>query len=72
MKKLFKVQNVDCGHCALKMQNEICKIEGVENATLNFMTQRLTVEYDESKISDVASVCEQACRKIDKEVEIIR
>ena len=54
------------------MQNEICKIEGVENATLNFMTQRLTVEYDESKISDVASVCEQACRKIDKEVEIIR
>ena len=36
MKKVYKVENVDCAHCAMAMQNFILKVDGVESATLNF------------------------------------
>ena len=51
MKKKFKVENLDCAHCAAKMEEAIKKIPGVEDAVMNFMTQKLTLEIadDEEK-----------------------
>lgn len=72
MKKVFKVENVDCAHCAMKMQQGIEKIDGVESAVLNFMTQRLTIEFDETKQERILEEAEKACKKIDRDVKIIR
>lgn len=72
MRKIFKVENVDCANCARKMQDNILKIEGVTSATLNFLTQRLTVEFEESKVSTIVEEMQTACRKIDKAVNVIR
>lgn len=72
MKKIFKVENVDCANCARKMQDNILKIEGITSATLNFLTQRLTVEFEESKVSTIVEEMQTACRKIDKAVNVIR
>lgn len=72
MKKVFKVENVDCAHCAMKMQQGIEKIDGVESAVLNFMTQRLTIEFDETKQERILEESEKACKKIDRDVKIIR
>lgn len=72
MKKVFKVENVDCAHCAMKMQQGIEKIDGVESAVLNFMTQRLTIEFDETKQERILEEAEKACKKIDLDVKIIR
>ena len=72
MRKIFKVENVDCAHCALKMQNNILKIEGVTSANLNFLTQRLTVEFAEDKVLTINQELQDACRKIDKNVNVIR
>ncbi|MBQ3572320.1 MAG: cation transporter [Clostridia bacterium] len=72
MKKVFKVENVDCAHCAMKMQQGIEKINGVESAVLNFMTQRLTIEFDETKQERILEEAEKACKKIDRDVKIIR
>ena len=71
MKKIYKMQNVDCAHCAMKMQNEISKIEGVVSASLNFLTQRLTIEFDESKAVEILEQARKACKKIDSDAEII-
>ena len=71
MKKIFKMQNVDCGHCAMKMQNEILKIEGVSSASVNFLTQRLTLEFDETKQELILDQARKACKKIDSDAEII-
>ena len=71
MKKIYKMQNVDCAHCAMKMQNEIAKIEGVTSASLNFLTQRLTLEFDESKGAEILEQARKACKKIDSDAEII-
>lgn len=72
MRKIFKVENVDCANCARKMQDNILKIEGITSATLNFLTQRLTVEFEESKVSTIVEEMQTACRKIDKAVNVIR
>lgn len=72
MRRIFKVENVDCANCALKMQNNVLKIDGVQSANLNFLTQRLTVEFDDSKIQTIVEELQTACRKIDKAVNVIR
>ncbi len=71
MKKIFKVENVDCAHCAMKMQNNIEKIEGVKSATLNFLTKRLTVEFDDAIANTIKADALAACRKVDRDVEIV-
>ena len=49
MKKVFKLRDLDCANCAAKMEAAIQKIHGVESATVNFMTQKLTIEAADSE-----------------------
>ena len=72
MKKIYKVENVDCAHCAMIMQNYICRIDGVESATLNFLTKRLTIELDENKVDEIIAEAEKMCKKVDRDVYIVR
>lgn len=44
MKKTYQLENLDCANCAAKMETAINRIEGVDKATVSFMTQKLTVE----------------------------
>ena len=41
MKKKYKLQDLDCAHCAAKMEEAIKKIDGVNDAAISFMTQKL-------------------------------
>ena len=52
MKKKFKVENIDCANCAAKLESAVQKIEGVEEATLSFMTQKLTIEAKEEDFDE--------------------
>ena len=45
MVKTYKIE-VDCAHCAQKMEDAINKLNGVNNATINFLTQKLIVDTD--------------------------
>lgn len=55
MKKKYKVENIDCATCAAKLETAIQKIEGVEEATLSFMTQKLTIEAKEEDFDKIMS-----------------
>ena len=61
MKKKFKLQDLDCANCAAKMEEAIKKIEGVSDATVSFMAQKMTIEADDSRfdeiMKEVVSVC---------------
>lgn len=72
MKKVFRMENVDCANCAAKMEHAISKIDGVEKATISFMTQRLTLEFDETRLDEILDKAEKACQKVDKDCCIIR
>ncbi len=70
MKKTYKIE-VDCAVCAGKMEDQAKKTEGVKEATVSFMTQKMKVEFEED--ADVAAVMEQvraACKKVESDCEI--
>ena len=53
MKKTFKMTDVDCANCARKMQEAICKLDGVTDATVNFLTQKLTIDADDARFDEI-------------------
>lgn len=70
MKKTYKVE-VDCANCAAKMEEASNKVEGVAKAAINFMTQKMSVEFAES--ADPKSVMKEVlkvCRKVEPDCEI--
>ncbi|MBQ7408796.1 MAG: cation transporter [Clostridia bacterium] len=72
MKKSFKTKNVDCAHCAEKMKTAIEKIDGVNQASVNFLTQRLTIDACDEQFDQILVLAEQACKKIDNDFEIVK
>ena len=53
MKKTYKLTDLDCANCAAKMENAIKKIDGVSDASVSFLTQKLVLEADESRLDDI-------------------
>lgn len=71
MKKIYKLENLDCANCAAKMEAAINKIDGVEKAIVSFMTQKLTIEVEESKLNEIMKKAVKACKKIEPGCKII-
>lgn len=69
MKKKFKCE-IDCANCAAKVEEAIKKIEGVEDAQINFMTQKLMLQADESVFDDILKKAVKAGRKIEPDFEV--
>ncbi len=70
MKKKFKLINLDCANCAAKMENAIKKIDGVNDANVSFMTQKLTIEADEARFDDIMKEVQTVCRKVEPDCTI--
>lgn len=72
MKKVFKLQDLDCANCAAKMERAISRIEGVEKAAVNFMTQKLTLEAAEADFDRILSEAETCIHKVEPDCTLIR
>lgn len=70
MKKKYKILNVDCANCAAKMEDSIKKIEGVEDASLSFMLQKLSITMPDDQADRILAEARKVCKKIDSAVEI--
>ena len=71
MKKVFKMQDLDCAHCAAKMEDAINKLEGVNKATISFMTQKLTIEADDARFDAIVQEAVKLCKKVEPDCEIV-
>ena len=71
MKKKFKLQDLDCANCAAKMAEAIKKIEGVSDATVSFMTQKMTIEADDSRFDEIMKEVVSVCRKVEPDCVIL-
>ncbi|MDE6245235.1 MAG: heavy-metal-associated domain-containing protein [Treponemataceae bacterium] len=71
MKKVFKLEDLDCANCAAKMERAIAKIDGVASATVSFMTQRLTVEADDARFDDIMKEIVKTCKKVEPDCQIV-
>ena len=70
MKKKFKLTNLDCANCAAKMENAIKKIDGVRDANVSFMTQKMTIEADDSRFDEIMEEVQSVCRKVEPDYTI--
>lgn len=71
MKKTFKMQDLDCAHCAAKMEAAIQKLPGVKSATISFMAQKLTIEADDDKFDAVVQQAVKECKKVEPDCTIL-
>ena len=72
MKKVFKLDELDCANCAAKMENAINKLDCVEKATINFMMKKLTIVADESVMDKIVDEAQRAIKKIEPDCVIVR
>ena len=72
MRKTFKPQDLDCANCAAKMEAAINKINGVTNARMNFMTQKLTIEADDERFEEIMDEAQRVCNNVEPDMVILR
>ena len=62
MKRVYKLEGLDCADCAAKLERKLAAIEGITSANINFMTLKCTLEAEAEKMNEI----------IDKAMEIIK
>lgn len=72
MRKSFKLQDLDCANCAAKMEEGIKRIDGVNSATVSFMTQKLTINADDTRFEEILDEAQRICRKYEPDCTILR
>lgn len=70
MKKRFEMENLDCAHCAAKIEDAIGKLDGVNSATVNFMAQKLVLDADDERFDEVLAKAKEIAKKIEPDCEI--
>lgn len=71
MKKKFNLEDLDCANCAAKMEEGIKKIDGVTNATMSFMNQKLTIEADDARFDEIMQEVIKVCAKVEPDMKIL-
>ena len=70
MKKTFRLEDLDCANCAAKMEHAIKKLDGVTNASVSFLTQKMTVETDRDSLDDIMKQVVKVCKKVEPDCVI--
>ena len=65
MKKKFKLTDLDCANCAAKMEDAIKKIEGVNDANVSFMMQKMTIDADDARFEEIMKEVVEVCKKVE-------
>ena len=71
MKKTYRLKDLCCANCAAKVERAIQKIDGVQDASISFMAQRLILECDESALSGILEQVKAAIAKIEPDCRLI-
>lgn len=71
MKRNYELEDLDCANCAQKMQDAICKIEGVHSASVSFISQKLTIDADDEKFDDIMKKVVKVCKKVEPDCTIL-
>ena len=71
MKKTYKLTDLDCANCAAKMETAIKKLDGVTDASVSFMTQKLVLEADDARFDAILKEVVKACKKVEPDCTIL-
>lgn len=65
MKKVIRLQYLDCANCAAKMERGIEKIKGVNSVSVDFMTQKIVLDCDDNAVDEIIAEMKKVCHKIE-------
>ncbi len=65
MKKVIRLQDLDCANCAAKMERGIEKIKGVNSVSVDFMTQKIVLDCDDNAVDEIIAEMKKVCHKIE-------
>ena len=71
MKKTFQMIDLDCANCAAKMENAIQKLDGVHDASVSFMTQKMTLDAEDERFDAIVQEVVKVCKKVEPDCEIV-
>ncbi len=69
MKKKYKCE-IDCAACAQKVEDAVKKIDGVNDARVNFMMQKFTLDADDARYDDILQQCIEEGKKIEPDFKV--
>ena len=70
MKKVIKLENLDCANCGMLLERTVAKVDGVNLASVNFMAQKLIIEYDE-RVDGVLENVKKSAKRILPDVTLL-
>lgn len=71
MKKKYKLDEIDCANCALKLEDAVRGIHGVTNVKVNYMMQKLTLEADDSQFHKVEKEMYAVCKRMEPDMDVM-
>lgn len=72
MKKVYKITDIDCANCAAKLERALAKVEGVQNVSISFLSQRLALEAEDGRFDEVFDNVVKVCRRVEPDCKIER
>ena len=72
MKKVYRLEDLDCANCAAKMERAVAKIDGVNEVSISFMGQRMSIDVDEGRFEEIMDRVVKACKKVELDCTIVR
>lgn len=72
MRKTYKLQDLECASCAAKMETAIKDIEGVNDCSVSFMTQKLSIDAHDDQLETIMDKVEKVIKKIEPDTELVR
>ncbi len=70
MKKIFKTEGLDCPNCAAKLERALSKIDGVNEVSVSFMSQKITMDLEESRLNDIVKEMLAVGKKVEPDCTI--
>ena len=70
MKKRFNLTDLDCANCARTMEDAIKKIDGVNDANVSFLTQKMMVDADDSRFDAIMQEVVKVCKRVEPDCVI--
>lgn len=71
MKKIFRIETLDCANCANKIEEKIKKINGVVDASINFLSGKFYLEANDDSFDKIFTECKKIIQDEDSDLEII-
>lgn len=72
MKRVYKLEGLDCADCAAKLERKLAAIEGITSANINFMTLKCTLEADTEKMNEIIEKAMEIIKVEEPDVEVKR